>query len=102
LDKSYLYTYINNICSNPEYCPRCYEDFQSTEYALIHCTAYQYVWDQFSYDLDLASAWVTHNTLLIIGKYKYITQTHTSYLLALLFRSALSQIRSQSSTPSYS
>jgi hypothetical protein len=98
LDKSYLLAHTNYMRPDPEYCPRCHEDFESTEHALLHCPARQHTRDQFPDDLDLASAWLTPDTLAIIGN--FTTQTRTGYSSASPSKSPLSQTGSQPSTPS--
>jgi hypothetical protein len=62
---------------DPENFPRCDEDLESTEHALLHCPARQHARGRFPADLDLGSAWLTPKLLAIIGD--FITHTRTGY-----------------------
>jgi hypothetical protein len=62
---------------DPTNCPRCDQELETPEHAILLCPERQYARDLFPKDLDLRLAWMSPDQLKIIGD--FITRTQTGY-----------------------
>jgi hypothetical protein len=75
LGKFYLLAHTNLVRPDPDSCPRCDEDLETVDHALLECLARQHARDRFPPNLTLAEAWSSPKLLNILGE--YITRART-------------------------
>ena len=69
LAASYLLGYPNWHRPDPGLCPRCEEEIETTEHALLRCPARQYARGPFPETLDLRSAWYDYTATEMLAKF---------------------------------
>ena len=75
---SYLLVgYPNWHRPDPGLCPRCEEETETTEHALLRCPARQYARGSFPETLDLKSAWYDTTTVEMVAA--FVQHTLTAY-----------------------
>ena len=74
---SYLLGHPNRHRPDPGPCPRCEEEIETTEHALLRCPARQYARGSFPETLDLKSAW--YDTAAIEMLAAFVQRTLTAY-----------------------
>jgi hypothetical protein len=77
LGHSYLLAHPVWFRPEPSNCPRCDQELETPEHAILRYPERQYARDLFPKDLDLGLAWMSPNELKIIGD--FITRTQTGY-----------------------
>jgi hypothetical protein len=77
LAASYLLGHPNWHRPDPGLCPRCEEEIETTEHALLRCPARQYARGSFPETLDLKSAW--YDTTAIEMLAAFVQRTLTAY-----------------------
>ena len=74
LAASYLLGHPNWHCPEPGLCPRCEEEIETTEHAMLRCPVCQYARGSFPETLDLKSAWYDAEMLAT-----FVQRTLTAY-----------------------
>ena len=77
LAASYLLGHPNWHRPEPGLCPRCEEEIETTEHAILRCPARQYARGSFPETLDLKSAWYDATETEILAK--FVRRTLTAY-----------------------
>ena len=77
LAASYLLGHLNWYRPDPGLCPRCEEEIETIEHALLRCPARQYARGSFPETLDLKSAW--YDTTAIEMLAAFVQRTLTAY-----------------------
>ena len=77
LAASYLLGHPNWHRPDPGLCPRCEEEIETTEHALLRCPARQYARESFPETLDLKSAWYDATATETLAK--FVRRTLTAY-----------------------
>ena len=77
LAASYLLGHPNWRRPDPGHCPRCEEEIETTERALLTCPARQYARVPFPETLDLKSAWYGPTAIEMLAK--FVRRTLTAY-----------------------
>ena len=80
LAASYLLGHPNWHLPGPGLCPRCEEEIETTEHALLRCPARQHARGSFPETLDLKSAW--YDTTTVEMHAAFVQRTLTAYLRA--------------------
>ena len=75
LSASYLLGHPNWHRPDPGLCPRCEEEVETTEHALLRCPARQYARGSFPETLDLWSAWYDSTATEMLAKFVRCTLT---------------------------
>ena len=77
LAASYLLGHPNWHRPEPGLCPRCEEEIETTEHAILRCPARQYARRSFPETLDLKSTWYDATTIKMLTK--FVRRTLTAY-----------------------
>ena len=77
LAASYLLGHPNWHRPEPGLCPRCEEEVETTEHAILRCPARQYARGSFPETLDLKSAWYDATTIEMLAE--FVRRTLTAY-----------------------
>ena len=77
LAASYLLGHPNWHRPEPGLCPRCEEEVETTEHALLRCPARQYARGSFPETLDLKSAWYDATATEMLAE--FVRRTLTAY-----------------------